>query len=141
QIAWEWIDRPRWRTALAGFFALTLVAGAAIRARKITWNYEPSRSSDYALRDVGRRIDVTGVAVYGVHDAMCGNYFYLRKNVPLMTESEPEIQAFLADERGGGGRVNYLVTYPREVGSFSAMRPEQVGRAGVLAIYRVTRDR
>ena len=119
---------------------LTFVVGMGIRGRKIEWNREPFCSSAVALANVGRQPDVTGVAVYGVATSQCGNYFYLRQCVPLLTEdrAEPDITSFLSHSEWTTHQISHLITPEIYAPLFAAWHPQEIDRRDGLVTYRLT---
>jgi hypothetical protein len=90
-----------------GLAAACLGLFAVLRIDDIQWNSSPYRPSAELLRDAGQQDDLGGVLLVGNHISGYGNYFYLRRNVPLVALTNayevagcPELQ---------DGRVNYLI--------------------------------
>ena len=120
--------------------ALTFAPGVPLRYLRITWNHEPSRSSSEALVKVGRFRDLMGVAVIGVPDSQCGNYFYLKQNVPLLIQDLPDFESFLSNGTWKSGKINYVIinllignTY-----QFNKLHLEEIDRVRFLSICRVS---
>jgi hypothetical protein len=120
-----------------GLLACWLLVGAGIRFAQTDWVLEPMKSNSIALARIGRMPDVTGVAVYGLPDYACGNYFYLRRNVPYLAKDEYQQQAVFGDQRWKDGTINYLLTRPSDVALFEKWRPEEVDRVGEWGIYKL----
>jgi hypothetical protein len=121
--------RPR----VLALLAASVLGASAARVGTFEWEDPYYAASAWALTEVGRRDDVTGVAVVGIPRWLCGNYFYLRRPVPIEfpAENPPTADAALP------GKLNYFVV-PR--GSL----PPAVAAALVLvaenedwAIYRL----
>ncbi len=120
-----------------GVLACGLLLGVGIRFVHIDWTLEPMRSNSIALARIGRMPDVRGVAVYGIPEECCGNYFYLRRNVPYLAKDEHNEDAIVGDARWKEGRINYLLTRPGNVFLFYRSQPEEVDRVGQWGIYRL----
>jgi uncharacterized membrane protein len=137
EIAYARWQRPAWRRILVVALAGTLIGGAVFRLRRLAWNLEPSRSNFIALRDVGKIPDLTGVAVYGLVDVSCGNYFYLRRDVPLITQPIVDLPTFRADRRWREGKINYLLAFPEDVSAFDDLHPSLIERVGPWGVYKI----
>jgi hypothetical protein len=112
------------------------VVGIGIRLQKIGWNTEPFRSTAVSLALLGRQTDMTGVAVFGVQAGDSGNYFYLRRNVPLVQQRR-DAQLMLDDSRIRDGRINYLIARPEDILSFNCLNPIPVYQVGQFRIYKI----
>jgi phosphatidylinositol glycan class B len=131
---------PSGNVARALVVALTFAYGVPLRLERIEWNHEPSRSSSEALAKVGRLRDLTGVAVIGVPESECGNYFYLRKDVPLLIQSEPNLEAFRSNGDWQSGKINYIIIHRlvNDTYQFHELHLEEIGRVRFLSIYRIS---
>jgi hypothetical protein len=132
EVTWGWLGprsgRP-WIMALAASFALGSVEGL----RDLEWNSEPYRSSATALAAIGQRGDVTGVAVCGVPMWECGNYYFLRKRVPLLFRKPDELRAA---PTLAGGTINYLVLPRSAAASFKPRELQMTAECGDLLACR-----
>jgi FkbM family methyltransferase len=136
EVAWQRLETGQMKRAFASILGIALLIGAGIRATTIDWHCEPTRSTSLALASLHHRADVDGVGVYGVGDAFCGNYFYLRRNVPLAPHhfgpSVFEHPSWL------DGTINYLIV-PTDDTSYQAyVDLEPVGTEDAFTIARVT---
>jgi hypothetical protein len=95
------------------------------------------QSSAEALAEVGSQSDVAGVAVCGTDSAHCGNYFYLRKNVPLYVDTDIQLVHWKV---ASDPHINYLVTQPDSILEFDGWRPRALKRCGIFVVYRLSRS-
>jgi phosphatidylinositol glycan class B len=138
QVVWNRLRKPFWKTMVVVATVLCLIWGEWTLVRQLPWNGEPFTSSALALCQLGQREDVTGVAVYGVWRSACGNYFYLRRPVPLCVEPARNL-ASLESQLQAVRAINYLLTYPDLCRRFRTWQPTEIGRAGALVIYKLNR--
>jgi hypothetical protein len=136
QMVYIVVGKRSWKVMVLGTTVLCLFWGEWTLVKKLDWNGEPFTSSALALSQVGKRPDATGVAVYGVWRSACGNYFYLRKPVPLCVEPTRNFDA-LENQLQAVGDINYLITYPDLCSRFRSWQPKEIGRAGALVIYKL----
>jgi hypothetical protein len=121
---------------------VTFFLGSAVNVAKLPWNPSPSAEASVALAKVGRRADLSGVAVFGVPRADSGNYFYLRRDVPLLdawTGGGPgEYEAHKMQQKAAwiDGTVNYLIVEAEYAELFDPSHLEKIDQVGALAIYR-----
>jgi hypothetical protein len=127
------------RKALIAGFASILAFAAYTRLKAIEWDKEPSRSGSMAMAAVSRRSDLTGVAVYGLPRWECGNYFYLRKSVPLLVRDQPELGSLKKEISEIDDTINYLVTRPENISQFKEWNPEAVEVVHELVVCRLSR--
>ena len=119
-----------------GLAACGAIWGEFVEFPQLQWNSEPFRSSALALTDIGRRPDVTGVAILGASRSSCGNQFYLRRQIQLAFKDDYEpARQFLANNQS----VNYLVAYSELSSDFNEWRPERVGSVAKAFVYRLSR--
>jgi hypothetical protein len=121
--------------------ALVIFSVAWVEGRSLAnmpWNYTPYVDSAHALATVGRRPEVTGAGVYGTTRFVCGNYFYLRRPIPLVVAPNLDYMLRSLEERPD---INYLVTDPKFIANFEKLRPEEVDRMGGVGIYFLRRSR
>lgn len=135
---WDWLSRPRLRWAAALVVALLLLPGVWFRYETIDWRLEPTRSVSLALAKAGRRDDLRGLAVLGLPDWDCGNYFYLRRNVPYFATGTYDKDSLRNDARWKNGTINYLLTKPEYLAGFDkSLSVERIETVGEWTIYRV----
>ena len=143
EMAYTWLGRGWHRQYLVTLGVLSLVIGAAWRSWEIQWNPDPARCSSLALAKLGRWPGVTGVALYGIGESGSGNYFYLRRNVPLLTEPNRRnedrrtLSICKANLRQHEDTVNYLVTSPWNVILFAEWHPEKIEITHGIGIYKL----
>ncbi len=105
---WNGIRHGPTRIAAISLLAISFLVGSARQAPKINWRSEPYYSSALALADLHRRDDVRGVGM-GIDSGpcFCGNYFYLRQDVPLLYKHPHEF----AQMARTGDSVNYFILH------------------------------
>ena len=136
QMLWNGIEHRPYRIAAVVLVIFSAGWVEGISFSNIPWNRKPYVVSASALTVVGRRPDVTGVAVYATSRFVGGNYFYLRRPVPLVMEMRLEQLLRSLEERR---EINYLVADSSDIAAFEKWRPIEVGRAGDMGIYRLHR--
>jgi hypothetical protein len=129
-----WMKQARMELIGCFFVAIAFLPGCWYRAEDIDWLLEPKRSISLALADVGKLPDVQGVVVFGIGDDQCGNYFFLRKNIPYITLDTIEKSRENEDWRKPA--FNYLITRPQDLDSIDNIKAEQVNTIGEWGIYR-----
>jgi Alg9-like mannosyltransferase family len=137
QEVWDNLRNRNQKLAVTVIAACSLLYGEWTVAQRLEWNCEPFTSSALALSKVGRMADATGVAVYGVGRAGCGNYFYLRKPVKLVVErrSLEVIQNALACDPS----INYLIMPSFHDKDFQGWELNMLDTTPALAIYKLRR--
>jgi hypothetical protein len=151
---WDWAGPGRLRRALMTGFAASLALGSTLTLllpqsqprlppelqlppepqKALRWQTEPYRSSALALATVGRQPDATGVVVCDVDRCDCGNYFFLRRDIPLVfcwARSLPKEPALAR------GDANYLVLPREQVRLAACWRPEVIADCGTLVVCRL----
>ena len=136
-MVYRWLAERRERAILIAVFACCLAGGSWIRIEHLNWNPEPARSSSLALAQVGRYPDVTGVAVFNLPSAECGNYFYLRREVPLLVIDVSHLSDITAHPLWRQGTINYLIAWPKDKPRFAKVRLEEMEVIHGLGIYKV----
>jgi phosphatidylinositol glycan class B len=136
EISRQLFDR-RFRTVMFTIAAVALAAVAVVRFPQIRWNNDPYRPTAELLHAAGARPDLTGIVVLGMDRTECANYFYLRRDVPLVVLPFVEDSDLRKEPAFAEGRINYLIFPAEDVGKFGRYRPEEVGRSGRLALYRL----
>ncbi|HTU88751.1 MAG TPA: hypothetical protein VMF69_01525 [Gemmataceae bacterium] len=126
-----------WKAAFVALLTCCLVKGSWSRLGHLDWNPEPSRASSLALAKVGRRADVTGVAVYNIPSAACGNYFYLRRNVPLVFQYGDDPSVLTCEPLWPQGKINYVIARTEDATLFLEMQLEEMDIVHDLGIYRL----
>jgi hypothetical protein len=143
EMAYLWLRQGWRRQHLTAVVGLSLLVGVAIRCWDIEWNPDPPRSSSLALAKLRHFPDVTGVALYQIGEGSSGNYFYLRRNIPLLTDpnrrndDRQNLNICKARLRQNEGTVNYLITPSRNAFLFQEWRPEEVKIIHGMGIYRL----
>jgi hypothetical protein len=143
ETAYAWLGQGWRRQYAVTVGVLSLVVGVAWRCWDIEWNPDPARSSSLALAEAGRWPGVTGVALYGIGEAGSGNYFYLRRNIPLLAEpnrrndDRQNLSICKAKLRQHEGTVNYLITRPQNAILFEEWRPEKVLVTHGMGIFKL----
>jgi GPI mannosyltransferase 3 len=143
EMAYTWLGRGWHRQYVVTIGVLSLLVGVAWRSWEIQWNPDPSRSSSLALAKLGHWPGVTGVALYGIGESGSGNYFYLRRNIPLLTEPNRKnedrrtLSICKANLRQHEDTVNYLVTPPWNVILFAEWHPEKIEITHGIGIYKL----
>lgn len=138
----KWTPRPS--TARLLYSALTLsclVVGAFVTWPGIPWTKAPYTDSAYALDYIRRRPDVRGVAVVNLRPWLAGNYFYLRRSVPLLFPKKPL-------ERRQAREINYVLANRREPSALSQLLRLKRGDRwegplfvyGRSSVYRLRRE-
>ncbi len=141
ETAYRWL-RDGWeRWGLVVALSCCLLGGCWFRFAELDWNPEPARASSEALSEVGRFRDVTGVLVYRLPSAECGNYFYLRRDVPLLVKditdpSDPTIHALWSS-----GTINYVIAWPKDAAKLTDYQLEEVEFVRGLGIFKIHRQR
>jgi hypothetical protein len=141
--AYTWLGQGWRRQHVVTVGVLSLVVGVAWRCWEIEWNPDPARSSSLALAKAGRWPGVTGVALYEVGEAGSGNYFYLRRNIPLLTDpnrrndDRQNLSICKARLRQNEGTVNCLITRPQNAILFEEWRPEKIEVTHGMGIYKL----
>lgn len=133
----QWLGRGRLRWVGAAVIAASLLPGAWLRLGSINWALEPQRSVSLALAKAGRLPNVQGVAVYGLPDWECGNYFFLRLNVPYIAQDANGRAELLDHARWRDGSINFLITETKNVSTFPMLSAEEVDHVGNWGIYRI----
>jgi len=140
-MVYRWISGRWGRVILVGAFSCCLIAGSWLRFKNLDWNPEPSRSCALALVEVGRYQDLTGVLVFNLHSAECGNYFYLRRDVPLLVKDVTDPSNITANPLWVRGAINYLIAWPKDAALFAKYHLEEIDIIHGLGIYKVGGER
>jgi phosphatidylinositol glycan class B len=132
QLLWTRIGQRTYQFLAVGLVIFNVAWVEAISFSNIPWNRKPYVDSALALTTVGRRDDVTGVAVCDGYRVVAGNYFYLRRPVPLIMDLRTsQLVRYLDDHR----EINYLIADPTVMSEFEKWQPVEVGRVGDVGIY------
>lgn len=123
------------RRLVAGAALVGLAAGLFLQYRRIDWRLEPTRSNVRALAWCGRQSDLRAVGVFGTPSWMCGNYCYLRRDVPLLTQDVPKSMEFVVALRAR--EANYLICRPVDIVGFATLSPEPAATFAELTVYRL----
>jgi hypothetical protein len=147
ELGYGWL-RKRWcRQEFVVVIALSLLLGVPIRCWFIDWKMDPGRSTSLALAKLGRLPGVTGVALYQIGRGSSGNYFFLRRDIPMLTDPDrPEydgqgLKIYKAELRRTHDRVNYLITWPKNAVLFEEWDPQPIEVAHGMGIYKLRPER
>lgn len=141
EILYGWLSERWQRVTFVAFFSCCLVWGSWIRVEQLNWEPEPARSSSLALAKVGRCPDVTGVAIFNLPSAECGNYFFLRRDVPLLVIDVSHLSDVTAHPLWAQGKINYLIAWPKDTPRFTKYQLEEIDTIHGLGIYKVVWER
>lgn len=114
-----------------------MIAVSAARMEQIALRVEPYHSTGILLRHASRQADVCGVAVLGPVSALCGNYFFLRRDVPLRVVPGTTFEGFNGDKTPRPVKLNYLICRTELIESFAAQQPEWVASEDGWSLYRL----
>ncbi len=134
---YQWLGDRTMRLVGVALIVCALLPGVWLRFESIQWNLEPSRGASLVLAKVGRLPDLTGVAIYGAPDVVCGNYFFLRRDVPYIAKGVPDHEVIRSNPDWQQGTINYLITHPKEIHLFEEARPHKVDAAYGWSVYEV----
>jgi phosphatidylinositol glycan class B len=140
EMVYRWLPERWERVIFVTFFSCCLTCGSWIRFEDLDWEPEPSRSSSLALAKVGQYPDVTGVLVLNLPSFECGNYFYLRRDVPLLVESVSNPSDITSHPLWVQGTINYIIAWPKDTALFAKCCLEEIEIVHGLGIYKVKRD-
>jgi hypothetical protein len=129
----------RHRIMLAWSGLVAMVAVSAARLPEFTWQWDPYHATAFLLREAGRQPDLKGVACYGMCDANTANYFFLSKNVPLLTHVYDEFELMVTRPEWLSGQVNYLICKANELRYFEKWRPLRVDGCNDYILVRLER--
>jgi hypothetical protein len=118
---------------------LGLVAVSATRVPTIFWEWDPYHASAILFREAGRQPDLTGIAAYGMGNANAANFFFLSKDVPLVTCVDQDYYGIVQDADWVAGRMNYIVCNPKEVHRFAEWQPAPMASRNEYVLYRLGR--
>ncbi len=139
EVAYHWLPERWGRAILVTVFVFSLADGSLFRFENLDWEPEPSRSSSLALAKVGQYPDVTGVLVLNLPSFECGNYFYLRRDVPLLVESVSDPSDITSHPLWVQGTINYVIAWPKDTAIFAIGCLEEIEIVHGLGIYKVKR--
>jgi hypothetical protein len=125
---------PRFRIALVVLMVASALAGDAHNLRRIKWNEPIYRSSALGLWRAGHESDLSGIAICGTRVQYTGNYFFLRRDVPLIVDDPAPLRISAVWQSGA---INYLLVDPKDVGLFADVEPVEVARCDLMVLYRV----
>jgi hypothetical protein len=140
EIVYRWLPKRWERLIFVAILSSCLVGGSWYRFHQLNWNPEPSRSSSLALAKVGRYLDVTGVLVLNLPSFECGNYFFLRRDVPLLAKDVSDTSDIASNPLWEKGTINYVIAWPRDTALFAKCCLEEIEIVHGLGIYKVKRD-
>ncbi len=139
EAVYVWLGDGKVRRVGVALLGSALLAGAWMRCGDIDWALEPSRGNSLALAKVRRLPDVTGVAVCGTGRAHGGNYFYLRRNVPLSFRWRARMDADGGLSKWVSEETNYLVVLSERCGKPTDEQLEKIDAVDGWDIYRINR--
>lgn len=138
---YRWCSHRWERVIFVLAFSCCLLGGSWLRWEHLSWNPEPARASSEALAQVGRYHDLTGVLVFRLPSAECGNYFYLRRDVPLVVQDITDPSDITAYPLLAQGTINYLIAWPKDTAPFAEYHLEEKDVIHGLGIYKLRRER
>jgi hypothetical protein len=97
--------RPRLLQLLVASFLLASI----VRTGLMEWKTEPYASSRGLLVQLGQHSDLRGIAVVGVPRWICGNYFFLRQDVPIEYLQPQELAGLCQRPQWISGKINYVM--------------------------------
>lgn len=134
---YRWLPGRSGRAIFVALICCCLAVGSWERFEHLNWEPEPARSSSLALVKVGRYTDLTGVLVFNLPSAECGNYFFLRRNVPLVVKDVTARSDITAHTLWQQGKINYVIARPRDAAVIAKYRLEEIDSVHGLGIYKV----
>jgi hypothetical protein len=129
----------RWRALAFIAVIAALAAVAVIRFPQIRWNNSPYRPTAELLHEAGKHPDLTGIAVVGLDRTECANYFFLRRDVPLIVVQETGPENLVGEPAAKNARINYLICPNIHSHKFAAYRPLAIMSSGDFTLYQLTR--
>jgi GPI mannosyltransferase 3 len=131
----QWQKSLAARRAWVAVFALSLLAGTAWQTYRNPWKTARTGTAVVALDWIRRQPEVRGVLYDGISDADSGNYFYLRRNVPLWHRNEPG--CLEPPDARTAIDYDYLVADIECAGKYSAWNPVLLWRVAEKGIFRI----
>ena len=127
----------RFRRRLYGLALIGLIVVVVVRLPQILWNISPYGPTANLLHDAGKREDLTGIIICGADRSECGNYFYLRRNVPLVVVWEHPVEDLPKINAAHGGKINYLMCWKKYADQFEAYGPVKIAESGYYVLYQL----
>src|SRR5581483_4170482 len=137
EMVYRWLPQRWGRVVLIALFSCCLAVGSWYRFVQLDWEPEPARASCLALVKVGRYPDVTGVLVFNLPSAECGNYFFLRRDVPLLVKDHSNPADIRVHPLWKRSNINYVLAWPKDTAVFAKYRLEEMDIVHGLGIYKV----
>jgi hypothetical protein len=125
---------------LLRMIGLVLFAAASLlTSREIYWEHSPFTPTAKFLNQLRQTEDVKGVAIVGYHNSVTGNYWYLRKQIPLVIDLNKDPVQWLAQPAWKAGFINYVITSDEIAKTFPPGLLEPLATEGELILYRVVK--
>jgi hypothetical protein len=138
EAAWNWWGtRPR-RELAASLVLASFVLGSLICLSILKWRQDAHRSSAQALAVVGKQPNATGVAMCGLPSWQSGNYFFLRRSIPLVFIDREAISSKVPALEAN---INYLILPAEEPMPLPQETLHQVADFGFLRVYEIRRHK
>jgi phosphatidylinositol glycan class B len=141
EMVYRWLPERWGRVLFVAVLFCCLAGGSWIRIESLEWEPEPSRSSSQVLAKVGRYPDVTGVLVLNLPSVECGNYFYLRRDVPLLVRNVTDPSDITSHPLWNQGKINYVIACPKDAALLAKYRLDEIDAVHGLGIYKVGWER
>ena len=132
-----WLRVPAVSLILVASFLLPSI----IRSFLFRWNTEPYVTSCRALALIGREADLRGVILVDLPKYLAGNYFFLRRNVPIRDITTGELTQLENDPDWNAGELNYVIAEPARLSQSLMSRLEVVQTFGNWRVFRFRNGR
>lgn len=132
--------RSRFRPVVWTIITSAFVTLFALRIPEVQWEPRDAyRSTSKLLHIAGRQPDITGIGVLGIHVTECGNYFFLKRNVPLLGTEDDRTPYFQIDPSLNDIRVNFLIAPSHLMEPYVRWNPVPIAHQSVWTLYRLDR--
>lgn len=118
-----------------GFAAIAMLA--IIRMPQIAWYIDPYRTTAYLFRDAGRQPDLIGIAYMGTDRSNCANYFYLRRDVPLLIIHQNSLEALKEAVASQKTQVNYLICATKDRGLYDSLKLSEIRSYNGFTLFQL----
>ena len=126
-----------WRVpAVSIILVASFLLPSIIRSFLFRWNTEPYVTSCRALALIGREADLCGVISVDLPKYLAGNYFFLRRNVPIREITTGELAQLENDPDWKAGELNYVIAEPARLSQSLMSRLEVVQTFGNWRVFR-----
>lgn len=78
--------------------------------------------------------------MFNLHSTEVGNYFYLRRDIPLLVKDITDPADVMAHPLWKQGKINYVIAWPKDTAVFAKHHLEQTGLVHGLGIYRLKQE-